>query len=96
MDYGDIIRLIIFGFIFLSFFSGLFGKKKGDEEMKKQEPRPSRPTEVSESGGQPTPRPVVVAEPAGAGSAEASRWLAELSSPVAGRRSTGSLCEPEP
>lgn len=67
MDYGDIIRLIIFGFIFLSFFSGLFGKKKGDEETKKQEPRPARPTEVSESGGQPTPRPrpVVVAEPAG-------------------------------
>ncbi len=68
MDYGDIIRLIVFGFIFLSFFSGLFGGKKKDEEKtKQQKPRPARPTDLSESGGppQPRPRPVVIAEPAG-------------------------------
>jgi hypothetical protein len=72
MDYGDIIRLIIFGFIFLSFFSGLFGGKKDDEKTPKQQPKPAqqrprpvRPTELSESGGPARPRPVVMAEPAG-------------------------------
>ena len=74
MDYGDIIRLIVFGFIFLSFFSGLFGKKDGkkNEQKPKQQqpkPQPERPTELSESGGptqpQPRPRPVIIAEPAG-------------------------------
>jgi hypothetical protein len=66
MDYGDLIRLIIFGFIFLSFFSGLFGGKKKDEtQPKRQKPQPVRPTELSESGGPPRPRPVVIAEPAG-------------------------------
>lgn len=66
MDYGDLIRLIIFGFIFLSFFSGLFGGKKKDEKQpKRQKPKPARPTELSESGGSARPRPVVIAEPAG-------------------------------
>jgi hypothetical protein len=67
MDYGDIIRLIIFGFIFLSFFSGLFGRGKKDEEKqpKQQKSQPARPTELSESGGPARPRPVVIAEPAG-------------------------------
>jgi hypothetical protein len=67
MDYGDIIRLIVFGFIFLSFFSGLFGGKKKDEEgkPKQQKPKPVRPTELSESGGPARSRPVVMAEPAG-------------------------------
>lgn len=68
MDYGDLIRLIIFGFIFLSFFSGLFGGKKKDkdeEQPKRQKPKPARPTELSQSGGSPRPRPVVTAEPAG-------------------------------
>ncbi len=65
MDYGDLIRLIIFGFIFLSFFSGLFGKKKNDEKQpKQQKPQPVRPTELSESGGPARPRPVAMAEPA--------------------------------
>ena len=64
MDYGDLIRLIIFGFIFLSFFSGLFGGKKNDKKQpKKPKPKPVRPTELSESGG--SPRPVVIGDPAG-------------------------------
>jgi hypothetical protein len=67
MDYGDIIRLIIFGFIFLSFFGGLFGRNKKEDEQgpKQQKPRPVRPTELSESGGPARSRPVVIAEPAG-------------------------------
>ena len=47
MDLGDIIRLIFFGIIFLSFFGGFFGRKS-DEEKK---PAP-RPTDIFESGGQ--------------------------------------------
>ncbi len=77
MDYGDIIRLIVFGFIFLSFFSGLFGRKDDKKNKKKpkqarskqQQPKPVRPTDLSQSGGperpQPQPRPVVFADPAG-------------------------------
>lgn len=54
MDIGDIIRLIFFGFLFMSLFGGLFGRKSSEEEA-----RPPRPTELSQSGGaEPTgPRP---------------------------------------
>jgi hypothetical protein len=63
MDYGDIVRLIVFGFIILSFLSGLFGKsdkEKKAEQRKAAQPRPARPTELAESGGQPRPRPPLV------------------------------------
>jgi hypothetical protein len=63
MDYGDIIRLIVFGFIILSFLSGVFGKS--DDKKKAAQPKPARPTELSQSGGQVPPRPVIVTEPAG-------------------------------
>ena len=57
MDIGDIIRLLFFAFIFLSFFGGLFGRKSGKEEEPQQ--RPSRPTDIFHSGGEPAaPRPV--------------------------------------
>lgn len=65
MDYGDIVRLLIFGFIILSFLSGLFGRSGDDKKAKQEKPRPVRPTELSESGGQALPRPVVMADPAG-------------------------------
>jgi hypothetical protein len=65
MDYGDIVRLLIFGFIILSFLSGLFGRSGKDKQAKQEKPRPARPTQLSESGGQALPRPVVIAEPAG-------------------------------
>lgn len=93
MDYGDIIRLIIFGFIFLSFFGGIFGRNKKDEEKgpEQQGPRPARPTELSESGGppQPRPRPVVIAEPAGPITVFADDSTAEYEArrPESGQRS---------
>jgi hypothetical protein len=70
MDYGDIIRLLVFGFIFLSFFTGLFGKKDGKKDAKQATPnrpqpkqKPVRPTEISQSGGQVPPRPVALPDP---------------------------------
>lgn len=61
MDIGDIVRLIFFAFIFLSFFGGLFGRKSGNEE--EQPKRRPRPTDIHESGGEPAaPRPVSTTE----------------------------------
>ncbi len=52
MDVGDIISLVVFGIIFLSFFSRFLDR--GDDA----EQPPVRPTDLSESGGREQ-RPVV-------------------------------------
>ena len=65
MDIGDIIRLLFFAFIFLSFFGGLFGRRSGDEEEQQPQRRLPRPTDIFESGGEsPRPRPVAMQRPA--------------------------------
>lgn len=45
MEIGDIISIVIFGIIALSFFSGVLDRRESKEE------RPARPTELSQSGG---------------------------------------------
>lgn len=71
MDFGDIVRLIIFGVIFLSFFSGLFERGKKDEKKPAKKPAAApRPRELSQSGGQERTRPLVtVPAPEARGSA---------------------------
>ncbi len=76
MDIGDIIRLIFFGVIFLSFFGGLFGKKSGNEQKPR---RASRPQDIFQSGGAPpTPEPVAMEVYTGEGTSRTEERRAEL------------------
>lgn len=72
MDLGDIIRLIFFGLLFFSFFGRGFLRRGNSSEQ--QTPRP---TDISQSGGEPPrprPAPMVTQRPMSVPAAHEQQW----------------------